>query len=118
MLIRKIALTCAVLAAVSPIIANATSERTSAKACAHAFATSIAAHGENAPAFKLAYHDSVGSALSNFYPTDYTFTLEAHDPKTGAAIARASCSTNYHGVVTEISPLPLETNATSLDARF
>jgi hypothetical protein len=118
MLIRKFALSCAVIAAVSPVIANATSERVSAKACAHAFASSIAAPGASAPAYKLAYHDSVGSALSAFYPTDFTFTLEAHDPKTGAAIARASCSTDFRGVVTGISVLPLETSAASLAARF
>jgi hypothetical protein len=118
MLIRKLALSCAVLAAVSPVIANATSDRVSAKACAHAFASSIAASGASAPAFKLAYHDSVASALSAFYPTDYTFMLEAHDPKTGAAIARATCTTDFRGVVTSISVLPVGTNAASLASQF
>jgi hypothetical protein len=111
MLIRHIVLTCAASAALSPVIANATSERVSAKACAKAFAGSMTAPGAVSPAFKLAYRDSVGSALSSFYATDYTFTLEAHDAKTGAAIARASCSTDYRGVVTAIEVLPLDSAA-------
>ncbi len=118
MLIRKFVLTCATLAAISPVLANATSERVSAKACAKAFAGSMAAPGAVAPGFKLAYHASAGSALSSFYASEYTFTLEAHDPKTGAAIARASCSTDYRGVVTGMEVLPLDSKAASLAAGF
>jgi hypothetical protein len=49
--------------------------------------------------------------LEQFLCHDYTFTLEAHDAKTGAAIARASCSTDYRGVVTAIEVLPLDSAA-------
>jgi hypothetical protein len=118
MLIRNFVLTCTAFAALSPVIAHATSERVSAKACAKAFAGSMAAPGGASPEFKLAYRDSVGSALSSFYSTDYTFTLEAHDAKTGAAIARASCSTDYRGVVTAIEVLPLDSKAAALAAGF
>lgn len=117
MLIRNFALACTVLAAVSPVIAHATSERVSAKACAHAFASAIGT-GANNPNFKLAYHDNVESVLTDFYPTDYTFTLEAHDPKTGAAIAHATCSTDFRGVVTAISVLRPGSSTPSLASRF
>jgi hypothetical protein len=78
----------------------------------------MSAPGGVAPDFKLAYRDSVGSALSAFYATDYTFTLEAHDAKTGAAIARASCSTDYRGVVTAIEVLPLDAKTAAVAAGF
>jgi hypothetical protein len=117
MIIRKIALAVVTIAALSPAISNASPERASVKACASAFATSIAAPGSSAPAYKLAYRGSFGSIVSDFYPTDYTFTLEAHDPKTGLAIARAVCSTNSHGIVTAISAVPLDTKVTTLAAR-
>jgi hypothetical protein len=54
--------------------------------------------------------------LADFYPTDYTFTLEAHDPKTGAPIARAVCTTDYRGNVTDIASLPLDSKAATLAA--
>jgi hypothetical protein len=118
MKIRTIALAVATIAALSPAISNASPERASVKACASAFATSIAAPGAGAPAYKLAYHSSFGSTLADFYATDYTFTLEAHDPKTGTAIARARCSTDSHGAVTAIAAIPLDVKAATLAAQF
>jgi len=118
MLIRKIALAVATIAALSPVISNASPEKASVKACASAFATSIAAAGANAPAYKLAYHGGNGGSLADFYPTAYTFTLEAHDPKTGLAVARALCSTDSHGAVTTIAAIPLNEKAATLAAQF
>ncbi len=117
MLIRKIVLATAAVAALSPAVSNAGNARTSLKACANAFASSLASPGATAPAFKVDYREGLGNSFSDYYPTDYTFTLEAHNPKSGAAIARARCSTNTRGVVTEIATLPLETKVTTLAAR-
>lgn len=107
MILRKVALAAVTVATLSPCISNASPERASAKACASAFASSIAAPGAGAPAYKLAYRGTTGSALSDFYPSDYTFTLEARNPKTGLPIARAQCSTDSRGTVTTISAVPL-----------
>jgi hypothetical protein len=116
--IRTIAFAAATIAALSPAISNASPERASVKACASAFATSMAAPGASAPAYKLAYRGSFGSTLSDFYPTDYTFTLEAHDPKTGVAIARARCSTDTHGTVTAIAAIPLDVKPATLASQY
>jgi hypothetical protein len=107
MIFRTVALATATVAILSPAIANASSERMSAKACASAFASSIAAPGSSAPAYKLAFRGATGSVLTDFYPSDFLFTLEARDPKTGLAIARAVCSTDSRGAVTSISAVPL-----------
>jgi hypothetical protein len=118
MTIRKISLAVATLVALSPAISNASPEKVSVKACASAFAASIAAPGTSAPAYKLAFRGSIGGSfgsLTDLYPSEYTFTLEAHDPKTGAAIARARCSADSHGTVTSISAVPL---GASLAAQF
>jgi hypothetical protein len=114
MILRKIALAAATVAALSPAVSNATPEKISAKACASAFASSIAAPGASAPAYKLAYRGTVGSALADFYPSDFTFTLEARDPKTGLPFARAVCSTDHRGIVTAISAVPLNAEAGKL----
>lgn len=113
MTIRFLAITALSIAALSPAVSNASSASASAKACATAFASSIAAPGASAPNYKLAYREGAPSALTQFFATDYSFTLEAHDPKTGAAIARALCSTDSRGTVTAISAIPLDaTDAT------
>ena len=117
MINRKIALAAAAVTALAPAISNASPERVSAKACASAFATSIASPGASAPAYKLAYRGSFGGSLADFYPSEYAFTLEAHDPKTGLPIARARCTTDAHGVVTEIAAVPMDSKAT-LAAQF
>ena len=117
MILRKIALAVVTVAALSPTVSNASPERMSAKACASAFASSIAAPGTGTPAYKLAYRGTTGSALADFYPTDFTFTLEARDPKSGLPIARAVCSTNHRGAVTTISAVPLRAEAGKLALR-
>lgn len=118
MSIRNIALAAATIAALSPAISNASPERASAKACASAFATSIAAPGAGAPAYKLDYRGGSSSVLANFYPIDYTFNLEARDAKTGLTYARARCSTDSRAVVTEMAAIPLDEKPTALAAQF
>ncbi len=118
MMIRNVVLAAAALAAFAPALSNASPERVSVKACASAFAASIASPGASAPAYKLAYRGSSASSLSSFYPSDFSFTLEAHDAKSGLAIARGRCTTDARGTVTEIAVLPLDAQSTSLAAAF
>jgi hypothetical protein len=117
MKLRFIALAISSIAALSPAISNASSERASAKACANAFAASLASQG-SATQFKFAYRGASSSTLADFYPTEFTFTLEAHDPKSGAAIARARCSTDFRGTVTTIAAVPLNASPATLAASF
>ena len=114
MIIRKLTIAVATIAALSPALSNASPERTSAKACASAFATSLASPGAGAPAYKLAYRGGFQSAMASFYATDYSFVMEVHDPKTGAAVARATCTTNSHGTVTAMASLPLDSKPAGL----
>ncbi len=118
MILRKVALAVVTIATLSPAVSNASSERMSAKACASAFASSIAAPGADTPAYRLDFRGTAGSALAYFYPTDFTFTLEARDPKTNLPIARAVCSTNYRGVVTTISAVPLNAGSDKLASQY
>jgi hypothetical protein len=108
--LRKIALTAAASAALAPAIGNATAENDAINACARAFAATLAAPGADAPAFKVSYRSGqhFGSMLE-FYARDFTFDLRVKDPKTGLAVARASCSTDAHGAVVAFSPIPLGT---------
>jgi hypothetical protein len=115
---RKIALSVAAIAALSPVISYASPEKASVKACAAAFAASMATPGTTAPAYRLDYRSNAGSTLGSIYPTNYTFTLEAHEPKTGLPIARALCSTDSHGAVTAIAAMPLDEKPAALAARF
>jgi hypothetical protein len=55
--------------------------------------------------------------LADFYPSDFTFTLEARDPKTGLPFARAVCSTDHRGNVTTISAVPLNAETSKLASR-
>jgi hypothetical protein len=117
MILQKVALAALTIAALSPTVSNASPEKVSAKACASAFASSIAAPGASAPAYKLAFRGTTGSALADFYPSDFTFTLEARDPKTGLPFARAVCSTDHRGNVTTISAVPLNAETSKLASR-
>jgi hypothetical protein len=104
---RKIAFSCATIAALAPAICNATSERDALNACARAFASSLAAPGAAAPAFKVSYQgDQYSGSTLAFYSKEYTFELHAKDPKTGLPIGRASCSTDAHGSVIALSLIP------------
>jgi hypothetical protein len=52
--------------------------------------------------------------MADFYPSVFTFTLEARDPKTGLPFARALCSTDHRGIVTTISAVPLNADVGKL----
>ncbi len=103
MTIRKLLLAAASIAAISPAISQASPENIALKACAKAFATSLAA-GSSAPAFKLKYYNDVDSPLEAYYRShDYTFYLRASDPKTGLTLARATCSADTRGTVSALT---------------
>jgi hypothetical protein len=104
--IRQIGLVLGLAAAVSPALALASPERASLAACAHAFAASMsAASGEPAPKFKVAELYGDTGTIGAFYAREYTFELTAHDAKTGAAVAKATCSASRNGTVTALSVL-------------
>jgi hypothetical protein len=107
--IRKIPLAVTAIAALSPVLANASPEKTALTACAQAFASSLASPGASAPTFKIAYRGSAipGSMVEFYYSREFTFELQAHDPKSGMTIARASCSTDTRGNVVALSSVPL-----------
>jgi hypothetical protein len=115
---RKISLSAAACAVLVPALSQAGPERDALKACAQAFAASLATPGAPVPAFKVNYrgNQSTGSMLQ-FYNREYTFDLHADDAKTGTAIARASCSTDMHGAVLSLSPVPLFIERPALAAR-
>ena len=117
MTIRKLLLAAASIASIAPAAAFASTENTALKACAQAFATSLAS-ASGAPAFKLKYHSEPTSALDDYYQGhEYTFFLQAHDPKTGSTLARATCSASTNGTVLALTATPAESSPT-LAARF
>jgi len=97
--IRKCTLAAAAIAAISPSISSANTESVALNACARAFASSIAAPGSAAPAYKVDYRGHAESALTSYYRSEYTFYLRAHDPKTGLTLARATCSADNGGKI-------------------
>src|SRR5580692_5759479 len=102
--IRKLTLAAAAIAA-TPSISQAYPESAALNACARAFASSIAAPGSAAPSYKLDYRGAQAqSALANYYGREYTFNLQAHDPKTGVTLASATCSANMRGTILALTP--------------
>jgi hypothetical protein len=117
--IRHLGLAVVTAAIFSPSISNASPEKASVEACAHAFATSIASIGAPAPSYKLAYRGNPDAgSLVEFYRSGYSFDLEAHDQKTGLTVARARCSTGGRGTVVALSVLPLDRKTETLAAEF
>jgi hypothetical protein len=101
MTIRKILLTAASLAALSPAISIAAPEDTALKACAQAFASSLAT-GTGTPTFKLKYEsesESASSVVGYYGSHEYTFDLQARNPKTGLLLAQATCSADRRGTI-------------------
>jgi hypothetical protein len=105
---RNIALSAAVIAALTPAICNASPEKLGIDACARAFATTLAAPGADAPAFKVTYrNDQHFGAMLEYYVRGYNFDLHVNDKKTGLAVARAKCSTDAHGAIVAFAPIAL-----------
>jgi hypothetical protein len=118
MTIRKLLLAAASIAAICPAVSQAFPENTALNACAQAFATTLAS-GSAAPAIKLKYHHSESAGpLADYYSSrEFTFYLQARDPKTGLTLARATCSADTRGNVLGLTATPPET-LPSLAAQF
>lgn len=101
--IRSIALAAAALTLASPAIWAATPEKNAMNACARAFASSLAAPGAAAPAYTVSYVASTPSTISEFYPHEYTFHMQANQKSRGE-IARATCSADRRGGVVLSQP--------------
>jgi hypothetical protein len=116
---RTLLLCAASVAAISPSISRASTENAALGACAKAFAASMASAGSSAPAFKLKYRGSqAGSAIADYYRSrDYTFYLQARDPKTGATLARATCTADTRGTQIALTATPLSGAEATLAAR-
>jgi len=116
---RQVSLMLASIAALVPAASNASPEKTALNACARAFASSLAAPGSAAPAYKVSYMGSeyTGSMLA-FYAREFTFDMHANNLKTGLPIARASCSVDSHGTIIALSPVPLNAARAVMAARL
>jgi hypothetical protein len=110
MIIRKLLLTAASIAAICPAVSHASPENTALNACAQAFATSLAS-GSGTPSFKLKYHSESAGPVADYYSSrEFTFYLQARDPKTGLTLARATCSADTRGAVIGLTATPAETS--------
>jgi hypothetical protein len=100
MTIRHLGLAIAALAAVCPAVCNAWPAKASLDACVTAFEKTLAPSADVSHAFKVVYEsEPLSSSIADFYPTSYTFDLQANNPKTGEVVARVRCSANRHGSV-------------------
>jgi hypothetical protein len=79
----------------------------------------MAAPGTGAPAFKLKYRSSQpGSSIADYYSSrEYTFYLQARDAKTGATLARATCTADTRGVQVALTATPLDGSEATLASR-
>lgn len=113
-------LTLAVVTAVgfSPLLSQASPGPGAVDSCARAFAASMAVNGAAPPSYKLQYHvDRFSGSVADYFATNDTFDLEAHDPKTRVVVARARCSTNTRGTVVAFFSLPLGNKGVILSAQ-
>jgi hypothetical protein len=109
--------TAAIIAALSPAISQAAPETEALSACTHAFESSLATDAVSPPVFKLKYTaGQPASAWSNFFTREYTFFLQARDPKTGIARASATCSATSGGNLIALKAAPAD--APTLAAKF
>jgi hypothetical protein len=93
-------------AALAPALSQASPEKTALEACSHTFAASLAAPGATPPTYKVVYRPTDEGTVAGFFAREYTFYLRANDKKTGAAVARASCSTDAYGNVVAFTAVP------------
>jgi hypothetical protein len=115
---RTFILSAASIAAFLPAVSHASPENAALDACVRAFEASMATPGSSAPAFKLKYRSSQpGSAITEYYSGhEYSFDLQAHDPKTGATVARATCTVDDRGAQLALTT-PLDGQEATLAAR-
>lgn len=86
------------LAALTPAISQAAPESDALSVCTRAFESSLFADAGSPPVFKVKYTaGQPASAWSNYFTREYTFFLQARDPKAGAALATATCRATAGG---------------------
>jgi hypothetical protein len=118
--IRTLFLSAASAAAILPSISHASPENAALNACARAFAASMASAGSSAPTFKLKYlSGQPGGTYAEYYGgNEYTFYLQAHDPKTGLTLARATCTADTRGAHVALTATPLDGQEATLAAQL
>ncbi len=59
-----------------------------------------------------------GSAIADYYSGhEFTFYLQAHDPKTGVTLARATCTADARGTQVALTAAPPDGSEATLAAR-
>jgi hypothetical protein len=116
-----IGLTAIAIATLSPTISSASPDKVSLDACVSTFAKGLTAAGDSVPAYKVidrAVAEDTSSIALHFESADtkYTYDLEARNSR-GEVLARVRCSTNGHGAVFGLMPLPLEGKPPAFAAR-
>jgi hypothetical protein len=97
---RHFGLSIAALAAVCPAVSNAWPAKASLDACVTAFEKTLASPDDASRSFKVVYgSQQFSTSITDFYPTSYTFDLQASNLKTGAVVARVRCSADRRGRV-------------------
>ncbi len=115
---RNHALAVAAIAAIVPAAANASPAGTSLDACAKAFASALAADGAPLPKFKIAHRGGqYFGSIDEFYSHEFSFDMQARDPKTGSVLARATCTADRKGLVTSFTRVSPAEAASTLAAR-
>jgi hypothetical protein len=100
MTIRHFGLSIAALAAVSPAVCSAWPATASLDACVTAFEKTLTPADEAGRAFKVVHaREAFASSIADYYPTSYTFDLQASNAQTGEVVARVRCSADRHGGV-------------------
>ena len=101
---RRFALIVIAAASLAPLTSRASPERDAVNVCARALVASMAAAGAAPPTYKVQYRlDRFRRSIADYFVHDDLFDLEAHDPKSGAVIARARCMTNSRGRIVAFS---------------
>jgi len=100
MTIRRFGLSISALAAVSPAVCNALPAKASLDACVKAFEKTLEPADAVSHAFKVVYPgERLTGSIADFYPTAYTFDLQANNLKTGEVVAHVRCATDRRGSV-------------------
>jgi hypothetical protein len=117
--VRSLLIAAVSLAVLTPAVSNAAPESAALKTCTAAFASSFSVQGGASPTVKLNYRAGQASdTFAEYYTHDYTFFLSANDPKSGAALARATCSATTGGTLLSFSATSLATDRPALAARL
>jgi hypothetical protein len=110
--------TVALIAALSPAVSQAAPETEALNTCSRAFAASIATDAASPPSFKLKYSGGPAATWSMYFTHEYTFFLQARDPKTGAARASATCSASVAGTLIALKASSTDAAVAALAAKF